>query len=98
MHGLFAEENIRSDTRFKGSYTGEAISKAQMITRTEHSDKLMKINGIFLDGTDPRFASYLSMANTCPPTGHHNTEAYELDGGKEVCCTTTRAILSGRNL
>jgi len=49
MHGLFAEENIPAGTRFRSSYTGEAISTAQMITRTETSDKLMKINGMFID-------------------------------------------------
>ena len=98
MHGLFAEENIPKGTRFTGSYTGEAISRAQMITRTAISDKLMKINGMFVDGTDPRFASYLSMANTCPPAGHPNTEAFALDGGKEVCFNTTRMMAKGEQI
>jgi len=66
MHGLFAKESIPAGTRFTGSYTGEAISKSQMITRTEHSDKLMKINNMYVDGTDPRMASFLSMANAHP--------------------------------
>ena len=82
MHGLFSRESIPAGTRFTGSYTGEAISESQMITRTEHSDKLVKINKMYVDGTDPRMASYLSMANTCPPGGNPNTEAFEIDGGK----------------
>jgi len=98
MHGLFAEVNIQKGTRFTGSYTDEAISRAQMITRTATSDKLMKINGMFVDGTDPRFASYLSIANTCPPAGHPNTEAFELDGGKEVCFNTTRMMAKGEQI
>ena len=69
-----------------------------MITRTATSDKLMKINGMFVDGTDPRFASYLSIANTCPPAGHPNTEAFELDGGKEVCFNTTQMIAKGEQI
>jgi SET domain-containing protein len=79
MYGLFAKKKIPQGTKFKGSYTGEAISRSQLVTRTEHSDKVMKINGMFVDGTDPRMASYLSMAisNTCSPTGHPNTEAFE---------------------
>ena len=74
------------------------MSKAQMITRTKTSDKLTKINGMFVDGTDPRFASYLSMANTSSPRGQHNTEACEVDAGKEVFFTTTRAIKKGKHI
>ena len=98
MHGLFATADIERGQKFTGSYTGEAISSSQMITRTEHSDKLMKINKHVVDGTDPRMASYLSMANTCPPGGSPNTMAWAIDDSREVNFVTTRAISKGEQI
>jgi hypothetical protein len=98
MHGLFATDDIEAGTRFAGSYTGEAISSSQMITRTEQSDKLMKINKHVVDGTDPRMASYLSMANTCPPRGDPNTMAWAIEDSKEVYFFTLRDIYEGEQI
>ena len=58
----------------------------------------MKINKMYVDGIDPRMASYLSMANTCPPGGHLNTDAFEIEGGKEVYFVTNRKIAKGEQI
>jgi hypothetical protein len=58
----------------------------------------MKINKHVVDGTDPRMASYLSMANTCPPGGNPNTMAWAIEDSKEVDFFTTKAIYKGEQI
>ena len=53
MLGIFAIRAIRPGFRFRSTYEGEAISRAQLAIRMAYSDKLITVSGKILDGPDP---------------------------------------------